>query len=182
MFPGVVEGFFMRNLLLRFLITAVAIAVITSGILPGIRIIGNQISTLLIVAVILGIINALVKPIVKFLTCPFILLSLGLLLFVINGLMLWLAAFVSEQLALSGPVTGQLVIDHFGWAIVGALIMSAIGMVLEPILGVNERKRVKQVTEIRYVVERPRPTLDAEFDDFVNSRPFDDNDDKPKRR
>jgi hypothetical protein len=79
-------------------------------------------------------------------------------------------------------VTGQLVIDHFGWAIVGALIISAIGMVLEPILGVNERKRVKQVTEVRYVVERPRPALDAEFDDFVNSRPFDDIDDKPKRR
>lgn len=173
----------MRNLLLRFLITAVAIAVITSGFLPGIRIIGNQISALLIVALIFGIINALVKPIVKFLTCPFILLSLGLLLFVINGLMLWLAALISERLALSGPVAGQLVIDNFGWAIVGALIISIIGMVLERLLGVNDRKRVKQVTEVRYVVERQRPALDDEFDDFVNSRPFDDfDDDKPKRR
>src|SRR5690606_25214922 len=172
----------MRNLLLRFLISTVAIAVITSGLLPGIRIIGNQISTLLIVALILGIINTLVKPIVKLLTCPFILLSMGLLLFVINGLMLWLAAFISEQLALSGPVPGQLVIDNFGWAIVGALIMSIVGMVLERILGVNDRTRVKTVTEVRYVVERQRPSLDDEFNEFINSRPFDDYDDNPKRR
>lgn len=170
----------MRNLLLRFLINAVAVAVITSGLLPGIRIIGNQIGTLLVTALIIGIINALVKPVVKFLTCPFILISLGLILFVINGLMLWLTALISERVTLIAG--GQLVIDNFGWAIVGALIMGIIGMILERILGVDERTRVKKVTEVRYVVERQRPSLDEEFDDFVNSRPFDDfDDDKPKR-
>lgn len=172
----------MRGLLLRFLINAVAIAIITSGLLPGIHIIGNQIATLLAVALVFGVINTLVKPIVKFLTCPFILLSLGLLLFIINGLMLWLTAALSERLiAITG---GQLYIENFGWAILGAIIISIVGMLLERLLDVDHNRRVRrEVREIRYVVEPPkRSTLDDEFNDFINSRPFDDFDDKPKRR
>jgi putative membrane protein len=172
----------MRNLLLSFLINAAAIAVITSGLLPGIHIIGNQIATLLAVALIFGVVNTIVKPIIKLLTCPFILLTLGLLLFIINGAMLWLTALLSERLI---PFTrGQLYIEHFGWAVLGALIISIIGVALERLLGVNERTRVEKVKEIHYVVERPQPprSPDAEFEDFINSRPFDDFDDKPKRR
>ena len=170
----------MRGLVLRFLINAVAIAVITSGLLPGIHIIGNQIATLIVVALIFGVVNALVKPLVKLLTCPFILLTLGLLLFIINGLMLWITATLSERLV--SVAGGQLIIENFGWAILGALIISIIGMVLERLLDVDESRRVKKVTEVRYVVEQPRPRLDDEFNSFVNSNPFDDFDDKPKRR
>lgn len=170
----------MRNLVLSFLINAVAIAVITSGLLPGIHIIGNQIATLIAVALIFGIVNTLVKPVLKLLTCPFILLTLGLLLFVINGAMLWLTAALSERLV--SLTCGQLWIENFGWAILGALIISVIGVVLERLLGVNERARVKTVKEIHYVVERPQRSAEAEFEDFVNSRPFDDFDDPPKRR
>ena len=170
----------MRNFLLRFLINAVAIAVITSGLLPGIDIVGpNQISTLLFVALVFGVVNALIKPIVKFLTCPFILFTLGLLIFIINGFMLWLTAALSERL--SSVTSGQLWIENFGWAIIGAFIITIIGIVLERALGVNGRKQAKTVTEVRYVVERPRSTVDQDFDDFVNSRPFDDYDEKPKR-
>jgi putative membrane protein len=170
----------MRGLVLRFLINAVAIAVITSGLLPGIHIIGNQIATLIVVALIFGIVNTLVKPIVKFLTCPFILLTLGLLLFIINGLMLWVTAALSEPLI--SVTGGQLWIENFGWAVVGALIISIIGMILERLLDVDSNRRVQKVTEVRYVVEPPLPPLNDEFNDFVNSRPFDELDDKPKRR
>ncbi|MCS7070566.1 MAG: phage holin family protein, partial [Anaerolinea sp.] len=61
----------MRNLLLRFIINAVAIGVITSGLLPGIRIEGNYVVTLAITAVVLGLLNAVVRPILVLLSCPF---------------------------------------------------------------------------------------------------------------
>lgn len=122
----------MRNLILRFLINVVAIGVITSGVLPGIFIIGNPVQTIAVVAVLLGLVNALIKPVVKVLTCPFVLVTLGLFTFVINGGMLYLAARLSEY---AGDVTrGRLVIEHFGWAVAGALIVSGIGMALEWVL------------------------------------------------
>lgn len=136
----------MRNLLIRFLINAVAVAVITSGLLPGIFIIGNQIATIGAVAVVLGLVNALIRPVVRLLTCPFVLLTLGLFTFVINGAMLLLAARLME---LAVNVTrGQVVIENFGWAIAGALIVSVIGMVLEWIL---IRSAPQQEIVVRYV-------------------------------
>ena len=101
----------MRNLLLRFLINAVAIAVITSGLLPGIFIIGSMIPTIAVVALVFGLVNSLIRPIVRLLTCPFVLLTLGLFTFVINGAMLYLASRLSE---LTVNLThGQVVIENF---------------------------------------------------------------------
>jgi putative membrane protein len=121
----------MRNFLIRVLINAVAIA-ITASLLPGIHIANNDIGTLLIVGFVFGIVNAIVKPILTFLTCPFVLLTLGLFLLVINGLMLMLTA------SLSG---GRLAVDGLGWAIVGGIIMGIVGMIMEGLLGVNEEEK-----------------------------------------
>lgn len=163
----------MRGLVLRFLINAVAIAVITSGILPGIRIVGeNTTTTLVVVALVFGVINALVKPIVSLLTCPFIVFTLGLFVFIINGLMLYLTAALSESLV--SVARGQLYIEHFGWAVLGALIISVISMILESILDVDA-KRTKKVTEVRYVVEKPKRSGDDPFE------LYDPDSGKPKR-
>lgn len=162
----------MRNLLLRFLINAVAIAVITSGLLPGVFIIGNLIPTIAVVALIFGLVNSLIRPVVRVLTCPFVLLTLGLFTFVINGAMLYLAARLAE---LTVNLThGQVVIENFWWAIVGALIVSVIDVLLEAIL---IRTTQPEIT-VRYV-GNPPPTSPSDSDEFDF---YDPNTGKIKRR
>jgi len=148
-----------RNLLLRFLINAAAIAVITSGLLPGIHIIGNAIPTLGAVALILGLVNSLIKPIVRVLTCPLALLTLGLFTFVIDGAMLYLAARLADQMV--DLTRGQLIIKDFGWAVVGGLIVSVIAVVLEWIL---IRGAPKQEIVVRYEAAPPPKPGDEDFD------------------
>jgi putative membrane protein len=114
----------MRNFVVRVIINAIAIAV-TATLLPGIHVVNQDIGTLLILGLIFGLVNALIKPLVQLLTCPFILITLGLFIFVINGLMLLLTA------SLSG---GRLIVDGLGWAIIGGIIMGIIGVILESVL------------------------------------------------
>ncbi|MGB1288223.1 MAG: phage holin family protein [Aggregatilineales bacterium] len=120
----------MRNFIIRVIINAIAIA-ITASLLPGIQLANDGISTLLIVGLVFGLVNAVVKPILILLTCPAVLLTLGLFIFVINGLMLQLAASLSD---------GRLFIDGLGWAILGGIIMGIISMVLEGVLGLDDKK------------------------------------------
>ena len=81
----------MMKFLIRVVVNAIAIW-ITASILPGIQVIDNDLGTLLIIGLIFGIVNALIRPIVMLLTCPAVILTLGLFILVINGLMFWLAA------------------------------------------------------------------------------------------
>ncbi|PJF25303.1 MAG: hypothetical protein CUN53_13475 [Phototrophicales bacterium] len=158
----------MRRFLLRFFINAAAIGVIVSGILPGIRITGNTLPTLVVVALIFGLINTLVKPIVQLLTCPIILFSLGLFLFIINGVLLYLTAFISGLISQNVGVGGTLQIDNLLWAILGSIIVTAVSLVLERLMGVNEPRVVIKRVEIRQVTERIRRQLDADWDRNVN--------------
>jgi len=120
----------MGKFLLRVIVNAIAMA-ITASLLPGIHVVNNDLGTLLIIGLIFGIVNALIKPVLSLLTCPFIILTLGLFTFVINGLMLQLTA------SLSG---GRLTIDGFWWAVGGGIIMGIVGLVLESVLGIRDRK------------------------------------------
>src|SRR5579871_2776991 len=120
----------MGKFLLRVIINAIAIA-ITASVLPGIHVVNQDLGTLLVIGLVFGIVNALVKPILSVLTCPFIILTLGLFILVINGLMLLLTA------SLSG---GRLIIDSFWWAVLGGIVMGVIGLILEGVLGQQERK------------------------------------------
>ena len=124
----------MRNFIIRIAINAVAIDM-TASFLPGIHVLNNELSTLLILGLIFGLVNALVKPILSLLTCPFILLTLGLFIFVINGLTLMLTASLSS---------GRLSVDNLGWAILGGIIMGIIGVVLETMLGLRDKRATKQ--------------------------------------
>ena len=117
----------MGKFLLRVIINAIAIA-ITASVLPGIHVVNQDLGTLLMIGLIFGIVNALIKPILSVLTCPFIILTLGLFIFVINGLMLLLTANLSG---------GRLVIDSFGWAVIGGIVMGIVGLVLESVLGLR---------------------------------------------
>ncbi len=120
----------MRNFVLRLIVNGIAIALVAS-LLSGITVINNDIGTLAVLALIFALVNALVKPVIMVLGCPFIILTLGLLIPVINGLMLMLTA------SLAGD---RLTVDGLGWAILGGLIMGVVSMVLEGALGLNEKK------------------------------------------
>jgi len=113
----------MFRLLLIWLINATAVYA-TAHILPGISI--KSFAAALIVAIVLGLVNTLVKPVMVFLSIPFIILTLGLFMLVINALMLQLAAAFVEGFAVSS----------FWWAMLGSLCISFVAWLLEAILNV----------------------------------------------
>lgn len=113
--------------LLRLVITAAALWVAVRFV-PGIRWSGS-VPGLLGVAVVFGVLNALVRPLLAALTCPLVILTLGLFLLVLNGIMLWLTALLSTQLGLGFTV------DGFVPAFVGALVVSVTSAVLNLALG-----------------------------------------------
>ena len=111
------------KLILRIIINAVAIW-LTSMILSGFEF-GGSILNLLIVAVIFGLVNAFIRPIIKLLTLPLSCLTLGLFTLVINTLMLMLTTWISGSLRLEGGI-----FQSFGIAFLGAIIISLISAVL----------------------------------------------------
>ena len=102
---------------------------LASELVPGIRVEGAW--TLLGAAVLLGIVNAVVRPVLVILTLPFTILTLGLFLLVINGAMLGLVASLFRGF----------VIDGFGAAILGAIVVSLTGWLASWFIG--ERGRVE---------------------------------------
>ena len=128
----------MRNFLIRLMINAIAIA-ITAALLPGIDVVDNDLGTYLLIALVFGILNALVKPILLILTCPAVILTLGLFLLVINGLMLRITADLSG---------GRLTVEGWGSAILGGIIMGLVGIVMESVLGLDDNKRKTDVVVI----------------------------------
>ena len=112
----------MLRALLQIVLNGVAL-LIAAYLVPGIHYQGSW-SYLLIAGLVLGLINLFVKPIVSTLSCPLILLTLGLFYLVINGLMLYLADYFLEGLRIDGlvpAILGGLVIAVFNW-VVRALI------------------------------------------------------------
>ncbi len=118
--------------LIRVLINAVALWVATQ-LVPGIQVGGqNYILTLLVVAVIFGLVNAIIKPILALLTCPIYILTLGLFTFVVNALMLLLTSAISDAMGLRFHV------DGFIAALIGSIVISIVSFVLSLVL--NEER------------------------------------------
>jgi putative membrane protein len=115
----------LRNFVIRLVINAVALY-LTASILPGITV-SSDVGTLLLVALVFGVLNAVIKPIVKVLTCPLTILTLGLFIFVINALMLLLTS------ALINDPT-KFFVDGFGWAVVAGIVMGIIAIFVEFLL------------------------------------------------
>jgi len=119
------------TILLRVLVSAAALGV-AAWVVPGIVVAGHsnvtRAETLLVVAIIFGIINMLLKPIIKTVGCAFYVLTLGLVAIVVNGLLLWLASYVAGQLKLPFHVTG------FVAAVEGALIVAVVSWVLHLVI------------------------------------------------
>lgn len=119
--------------LIRVLINAAALWVATV-LVPGISFTGaNMLQTLLVVAVIFGVVNAVIKPLLAILTCPIYILSLGLFTFVVNALMLLLTSWIARQLGLGFQV------DGFWPALIGAIVISIVSFLLSIVIREESR-------------------------------------------
>lgn len=118
--------------LIRLLINAVALAA-AERLIDGITYTGDWI-WLIAVALIFGFVNATISPLLKALTCPLIVVTLGLFTLVINGLMLQLTAWLAGFFHLSFKV------DSFWAAFLGALVISVVSYVLSMLLGEPDKE------------------------------------------
>lgn len=122
----------MLSIIVRLVVNAIALWV-TAAIIDGVQIEAastqDEVITVIIVAAIFGVINTLVKPVVKLLSLPAYLLTLGLFTFVVNALMLWLTSWVAGQLDVSFHVDG-----FWPAAVLGALVVTFVSWLLNILL------------------------------------------------
>ena len=116
----------MKGFVLRLFISALGLW-LASAIIPGVRIEGFD--TLLIAALLLGIVNAIIRPLIIILTLPITVLTLGIFLLVVNAAMLGIVASVLDDFTVSG----------FFSALFGALIVSVTGWIASWYIGPKGR-------------------------------------------
>ncbi|GAA1289004.1 MULTISPECIES: phage holin family protein [Brachybacterium] len=126
----------------HIIVTGLALWV-TALILPGMHLGDNsaamltQVITIAVIAVILALINTIVKPILSFLTFPITCLTLGLFQLVINTLMLLLTSWVSGLLGLT------LEFDTFWWALLAGVIIGILSAIVEAVTGIGDEREVR---------------------------------------
>src|SRR5690606_18491097 len=118
--------------IIRTVVTAIALWVAVQ-LIPGIQYQGAWWG-LLGVALVFGLVNALVRPVLVLLSCPLIVLTLGLFIFVLNAFLLWLTSQLSGALGLDFQVTG------FFSAVVGAIIVGLVSTALNLLVGAKPAK------------------------------------------
>jgi len=130
----------MGRFFVRAGLTAVALWLVTI-LVPGVQIVGGEgdvlkrAGVIFVVAVIFGVINAFIKPVVQFISIPLYILTLGLIHIVINALMLWITSWITEHTTHWG-----LFIDDFWWtAIWAAIVLSVVSWLLSLVVGSAER-------------------------------------------
>jgi putative membrane protein len=119
----------LMNFVIRTIINGIALW-IAAFLIDGIEFgqgasTGETVTTVLLVALVFGVLNTFVRPIAKLLSLPFIILTLGLFVFIVNALMLWLTSWLSEKLGLAFHV------QEFFWdAVLGSLVITFVSMIL----------------------------------------------------
>ena len=124
----------MKTFAIKVLVNGVALWV-AAYLVQGIQLAQNrastssQLVTVLWVAVIFGVINALIKPVMTILSLPVIILTLGLFVLIVNAAMLQLTSWFAGQFSLDFHV------DHFFWdAVLGSIIITIVSMILNAVL------------------------------------------------
>lgn len=108
-------GFVMRTIVLTLAI------IIAIRILPGVRIEGNSVAVAVLTALVISLLDNFIRPILIFITLPFTVLTMGLFIFVINALIIELAA----------AIVGPFQVDSFGYALLFSLIITVLNYLLE---------------------------------------------------
>jgi len=128
----------MTKLVIRWLINFLALFA-AAWLVPGIAVEGGGGWTVFaIMAIILGLVNAVLRPLLKLLTCPLILLTLGLFTLVINGFTLWLSSWIAVNWFDVG-----FYVDGFWAAFLGGLVVSIVSLILSAILMDKDERRRK---------------------------------------
>ena len=129
--------------IVSWLVTNALALAAAAWLFEGIRFVGpaqgsaeirEKLLPLLAVALILGLVSATVKPVLKFLSFPVVLLTLGLFLLLINAAMLGLTGWLAEQLDIGFRV------DGFWTAVGGALVITVVTRVVDGLIGPDERR------------------------------------------
>jgi putative membrane protein len=116
------------KLLARWVIVSLALFA-AAWLIPGIRVEGTSGIVYAVMAIILGLANAIVRPLLKLLTCPLIILTLGLFTLVVNGVTLWLSSWIAVNWLGVG-----FYVDGFWTAFLGALVVSIVTVVLSALV------------------------------------------------
>jgi len=119
------------KLVLRILINALALGA-AAYLVPGIH--AGSVTSVVLIALVFGVLNALVRPLLKLLSCPLIVLTLGLFTLVLNAVMLLLTAKLGQAFGIDFAV------DGFKAAFLGALVVSVVSVVLSWVL-IDEKKK-----------------------------------------
>ena len=126
----------MRSLFVRWLINTLALYVAVQ-VVPGVDYDRGPVG-LLLVAILFGLVNAFLRPLLTLLTCPLVLVTLGLFLFVINAVLLLLTGWLSSQFDLGFRVAG------FWPAFWAGLLISMVSLFLSLMVGEREVKVIRQ--------------------------------------
>ena len=145
----------MKQFLLKVVVSAASLGVATwvvSGITLTTASVWSKIGTLLAVALIFGLINATLKPLIKVVGCAFYILTFGLGALVVNGLLLWLASVISGDLKLPFHVAG------FWAGFWGAIIVGLVSCVLNKFIG-DDREEKDEPPPVKVVHVQLPPRL-----------------------
>lgn len=126
----------MTKFLLRLIINAGALYLAVLLLSPHIVMQNERWWSFLVLALIFGLVNALIRPILMVASCPLIVLTLGLGTLIINALMFLLVGWLGNQLQLGFSIPD----NRFWYAFLGALIVSVVSFILSRILGVERKK------------------------------------------
>jgi putative membrane protein len=118
----------MTKFILRLVINAIGLYLAVL-ILPGIDLRGNLVSILWL-ALIFGLVNALVRPLLSFLTCGLIVLTLGLFTLVINTFLFWLTSIIGQQFGIGLIISDPVWLNAF----LGGLVVSVVSIIMTMIL------------------------------------------------
>jgi putative membrane protein len=136
----------MKTWIVRVIINACGLAV-AAGLFDGIAVNGSsdgdRLLTLLVVALIFGVVNEFVRPVVSLLSIPLYVLTLGLFYFVVNALMLWLTSWVADVADIGFRVRG------FWTAIFGAIVISIVCWVMGMVLPADEKSSRRRTVSRR---------------------------------
>jgi len=138
-----IKQFHWRFLLVRILVNAIALA-ITAAVTPKIYFVDKSVWSWLLMAFMLGVLNALLKPVLQFLTLPFIFVTYGLVVVMVNSLLLWLLSFIFPN---------RFAVENLLWVLLGGLVLGLLSSFLESLLGLTMPIVPEEETALRRQLE-----------------------------